>query len=518
MWTPHHGGAHDRVRVDARRDDTRGGFARAITLDDLALDPERVLMLGNERDNLAAAIVDAEEAMAAERIEERQSAASNAVGRERRAFWDLAATYEHPADVPRDVSVGPGAFSWPEPDIVPRTPAQDVFRSDASAAYTYVSAAAAAAAAASDAASDALACPFCAFETRSGPEYAAHVRAHVHAPAHPPAHPSPSARAHAPVRAHAPKAARHATRAPESLPRAGAQASGAQATGAQVLAATQASGAQAGWTDPGADEATHFSTSTYAPGQALTLVSAARAASALAARRGKATAGGYGRVAAGAMRTSRPHLGALRMFDQPRAGSAEEAAAQAQAEAQAEAAFFYGSAAPRYDVPSAPAAREGVRNRWGLSKLPGTARTTRELMRRDAEAQGVDLDAPTGLTTGALLPLQGPLGFRFPDRAQWHYDTPKYFPARDPVDKLLYEAAAAVAPDVAADVADFAALRGFDPDRMIEPLDARFEMMRLIERDATHTRDPYMVPRTGPSVVHPGQNARPPAWYRAPGT
>jgi hypothetical protein len=491
----------------ARRDDTRGGFARAITKEDLALDPERVLMQGNERDNLAAAIVDAEEAMAAERIEERQSAASNAVGRERRAFWNLGATYEHPADVPRDVSVGPGAFSWPEPDIVPRTPAQDVFRSDASGAYAYApseqgirgadasrskrSAYAMHAMHATQAtqAVDVLACPFCAFATQSGPQYAAHVRAHARRqPA--PARLASDAHAHAQAQAQARAQAR--AQPPSDV-----------------------------WTDPAADEATHFATSFYTPGHALKLVSASRAASALAARRGKPTAGGYGRVAAGAMRTSRPLLGAERMFDQPRTGSAEEAAAQAEIEAKAgaaraEAALYYGSAAPHYNVPAAPAARQGAHNRWGVSKLPGTARTTHELMRRDAEAQGVDLDA--GLPPPLPLPLQGPLGFRFPDRAQWHYDTPKFFPARDPADKLLYEAAAAVAPDVAADVADFAALRGFDPDRMIEPLDARFEMMRLIEQDATHTRDPYMVPRTGPSVVHPGRNARPPAWYRSPGT
>jgi hypothetical protein len=68
---------------------------------------------------------------------------------------------------------------------------------------------------------------------------------------------------------------------------------------------------------------------------------------------------------------------------------------------------------------------------------------------------------------------------------------------------------------MSADLSDFSALRGMD--NMIEPLSSRYEMMREIAKDMTHTRDPYMVPRTGPSVMHPGRAAQPPEWYVKPG-
>ena len=489
------------------QDASRPGFARGLTKEDLALDPERALMVGNAHDNIAAAIVDAEEEMAAERIEERQSKESNDAGRKGRDFWDLGASYVHPEDVVRDASVGPGAFSWPEPDIVARTASQDTFRSHASAAYTFTnpqlnkmqpstrkecadcgSVLRCACSARKEGKSktvrtsvdssvaNVLDCPWCSFSTVLAPAYAQHVQAHVYA--------LPSRNENHNKNAHenAQKKAQQQTMPP--------------------------------MTNPADDEATHFSTSFYAPGKQLELVSAMRAAS-VHARKGKPAAGGYGRVASRAMRTTKPLLGAAHAFDQPRTGSTEEALKQR----EMEDAMVYGSARPHYDVAAAQHGQLGVANRYGLRKLPGTVRTTHELMRRDAEVQGIRLDSNAYADANAdavLKPFQGALGFRFVDRPQFHFDTPKFFPARDPADKLLYEAAASVAPDIAADASDFAALRGFEPDRMIEPLDARYEMMCEIERNATHERDPYMIPRTGPSVQHAG-NARPPAWYIQPG-
>ena len=143
--------------------------------------------------------------------------------------------------------------------------------------------------------------------------------------------------------------------------------------------------------------------------------------------------------------------------------------------------------------------------------MPGTLDTTAPMVRRDARAAGVA--NPYALTARERAPMTDSMGFRFVDRAQFDYGTPKFFPARDPLDKLLYEAAARTAPDMAADMADFAVLRDMD---MPEPLSARYEMMRDIAKDMTHARDAYMVPRTGPSVQHAG-NAQPPEWYVAPG-
>lgn len=378
--------------TSARRDVTRGGFARGLTKEDLALDPESAVMNGNAHDNIAAAIVDAEEAMKAEREDERQSAASNAVGRERRAFWDLGASYEHPADMPRDASVGARAFQSDNEDN------EDQEKQGKQGKQ-------------GGAGSALLPCPFCEFATTSGPMYAAHVRQHVTTSV-------PQTRLNPPVRV------------------------SDTAQGAQRM------------TTPNDDEATHFSTSFYAPGHALTLVSAARAASVLSRK-------GHGHASAGAMRTSKPVIGEALMFDQPRTGSADAMA-------------FETSHAQAHAV-------RAVRN---------------------------------AATSNSM-------GFRFRDRdagrdAPARHASHQFYPAQGSMDRILYEAAASIAPDVGADVADFAALRGFDPDRMIEPLDARFAMMCEIEKDATHTRDPYMVPRTGPSVLHAG-NARPPSWYVRPG-
>jgi hypothetical protein len=183
-----------------------------------------------------------------------------------------------------------------------------------------------------------------------------------------------------------------------------------------------------------------------------------------------------------------------------------------------EAALIYGQGAPSgipaYDTPHLSPAVMGVPNRYGLSKMPGMPDTTTELMRRDAAGQGI-VDPFAPLAADQRVPFTDALGFRFADRGQFAFNVPKFFPARDPIDKLLYEKAASVAPDMAADLSDFSALRGMD--NMIEPLSSRYEMMREIAKDMTHTRDPYMVPRTGPSVMHPGRAAQPPEWYVKPG-
>lgn len=113
-------------------------------------------------------------------------------------------------------------------------------------------------------------------------------------------------------------------------------------------------------------------------------------------------------------------------------------------------------------------------------------------------------------------------GFRYPyplpapgpAPAPRHPAVPLFVPAPGAED-AVYAFARSVQPDHSADLADHAAGR----DMMaVEPLTAREAVMRDIAAEATHVRDPYMVPRTGRSVVDPARAARPPAWFVRPGT
>lgn len=475
-----------------RRDATRGGFTRALAREDLALDPQRVLMAGSIHDGMAAAIVDAEEEDKRDMVSERQDPRSWAVGRERRAFWDVAADYVHPP-VENDVSVGPGAWTWPEPDIVPRTAAQDTGRRDASAPLWPVRMQMQMQMQMAMARPDGAACASCgsALRCACGPAYSL-------GPA-----PAP-ARASAPAYGACPRCggtgvAGYLERMPPIPIRCACMAAPtpvpthAPALPAPTLAQPWGVAATSdGMTRPEDDEATSFMVSHYAPGAPATTAGAMRASNAAAARSGRAAAGGFGRVATRAMRTGTP-------VDTE--------------------ALVYGlgvpSGVPAYDTPYLAPAVLGVANRYGLTKMPGAINTTAELMRRDAAAHGI-ADPRAPLSRADAAPATDALGFRFADRSQFAYNVPKFFPARDPIDKLLYEKAAEVAPDMAADIADFAALRGMD--NMIEPLSARYEMMKEVAKDMPHVRDPYMVPRTGPSVMRPGEMAEPPEWYVPPGS
>jgi len=55
-------------------------------------------------------------------------------------------------------------------------------------------------------------------------------------------------------------------------------------------------------------------------------------------------------------------------------------------------------------------------------------------------------------------------------------------------------------------------------DRLIEPLEVREAIMRDVAMESTHARDPYLRPRTGPSVTKPGTMAQPPKWFVDPGS
>lgn len=151
---------------------------------------------------------------------------------------------------------------------------------------------------------------------------------------------------------------------------------------------------------------------------------------------------------------------------------------------------------------------------FGLRHLPSAIHTVPHLLRRDAAAQGVK--NPMSVSRDERLPKTDRFGFRFADRHRTDFAKPKFYPARGGDDKILYENAAKFAPDYQADFAD--RRLAMMADRIPEPINARKELMHDIAFEMTHHRDPYLRPRTGPSVTKPGQMAQPPSWYVEPGT
>ena len=286
---------------------------------------------------------------------------------------------------------------------------------------------------------------------------------------------------------------------------------------------TQTQGEAEAETQAGADddELAAFMVGSYTPGIAASRVTTpalVRQASRLAQKSGRASAGGYGAVASRAMRLQPPPASS-----NARASANVSTLAWTDADVygtEPVASLSSSRRVPDYDSfdPRSGSAL-GVPDCYGLYKMPGTARTTAELARRDAAVQRVGaLFGATSSEMGSAdgrAPFTDALGFRYADRAQFRFDVPKFYPARDPLDKLIYERAAEVAPDTSADREDFAVLQGMD--NMIEPLSARYELMRDIARDTPHTRDAYMIPRTGPSVQHPGRLAQAPSWFVPPG-
>lgn len=149
----------------------------------------------------------------------------------------------------------------------------------------------------------------------------------------------------------------------------------------------------------------------------------------------------------------------------------------------------------------------------GLRHLPAAIHTVPELLLRDAAAQGVR--DPMSVARQERIPHTDRWGFRFADKASTDFSKPKFYPARDGSDKLLYEKAAQFAPDLQADIAD--RMMVMSADRIPEPIGVRLEMMRDMAMEMTHERDPYLRPRTGPSVTKPGTMAKPPSWFIPPG-
>jgi len=162
------------------------------------------------------------------------------------------------------------------------------------------------------------------------------------------------------------------------------------------------------------------------------------------------------------------------------------------------------------DVP--PHGRAIGPDRDGLMLAPNAVNTAPILVARDAAAKGIS--DPYNPSARDLVPSTDAWGFRFADKYDSKHAEPDFYPARGYSDWLLYEQAAQYAPDINADIMDRAVLAGAE---FIEPLNARYGMMKLIAADMTHMHDPYSIPRTGPSVMHPGRKAIQPWWYKASG-
>lgn len=437
----------------ARRDALRGGFTRPLTAADLAADPQAVLLRGTVYDGLAAALVDAEAAAGFRAESDRQDTAAADADRAARAFWDAGAAYVSPP-IPRDASVGPAAWTWPDPDLVPATSAEDTTRVDASAAYMINARG-----------------PYGAGGAHGGTgEEEDEDEAWMSTPA------SRS------VRAALARGGSHAARAPLAVTTASAARTAQRAAQPRAIRVMRPYGSSRPH-HGGADDAS-----------------------------GDASVYGINRVADGyapqAVPPYAPPYASLHALPHPPPALPSHAEALVYGVA-------YGGGAPRYDVPAPPYGVLGVPNAHGLYKAPGAPHTTAALLVRDAAAAGMPYPPPHHHHALAG-PRTDALGFRFPAQSAFRYDVPKFFPARG-LDARVYEAAAQVAPDHYADLADMVVTHGADPDLAIEPLESRWEMMRDIARDLPHTRDPYQTVRTGPSVMRPGTNATPPDWYTPPG-
>jgi len=83
---------------------------------------------------------------------------------------------------------------------------------------------------------------------------------------------------------------------------------------------------------------------------------------------------------------------------------------------------------------------------FGLRHLPAAVHTVPELVKQDAAAQGVR--NPQRVTRSERMPMTDAWGFRFPDRSRIDFSKPRFYPARDGSDQLLYENAAKYAPDL----------------------------------------------------------------------
>jgi len=149
--------------------------------------------------------------------------------------------------------------------------------------------------------------------------------------------------------------------------------------------------------------------------------------------------------------------------------------------------------------------------RANLVRLPNAVHTTPIAAQRDAQAAGVPPAAAArgdgrDVNGNPLTPYTDPHGFTFAYRHRTDFRTPNFYPARDVgADKLFLENASRFQPEYQADLMD--RVSASMVDRFPEPLESRENLMRDYMRDFTCSRDQYMKPRTGPSVVNPSRPA-----------
>lgn len=141
-----------------------------------------------------------------------------------------------------------------------------------------------------------------------------------------------------------------------------------------------------------------------------------------------------------------------------------------------------------------------------MARVPKTSALHTERLRAAISSDGRGSRA----RVASMAPHTDAMGFRFTHKSQIDLSKPRFYPARAPDDKHLFEQAMAHAPDFTADLADRVTTGAMD--EIPEPTNLRYEEYRALAKELPH-RDPYARPRTGKSVQNPKRMAHAPKWH-----